>query len=584
MKRAVGYVRVSTDDQIGNESPDIQRDAIAECITQNGWVLIKNYEDLGLSGYDDESRPGFMAMIQGAKNKEFDFVVIKDISRFGRNLLQILGNSKLLEDLGVGVVSISQPVQKGVYGTFMSQLFGGLAELERKVIMDRTQSGKMKKWKRGEIFPGRQSFGYRFDKELKALVPKEVEAELYKRIVSMFLDQGMSQQRIAIKLNEEGLKCKSAGWCAQVIGHIFRNPVYYGECVMNKTSLFKDRKRRRDTEGKTITHENPQSDWINIKVQNPLITKTRWDAIQEKTVFNTHKSKRTTWSHDRWLRDLLICGRCGSKVSPILNGKLQYYVCYCKKAGANALKTLSKHKPNRKRTGGTFEKCDLPSARDSLIEHHVWNELMMVLTIGNFKEVMALFNIDKIENQVEAAEMIIKGFERELKRKETAKSNLDEMLEDENFDKNEYLTKTRKNKEEILTLKAKLTDALAEKQTILETKSQYKAIESFSKNVKLRRSLHEQFQAFDADDRKRLFEGLIDGKITVDWMDITKEDHLGDYDDWKSTPEHGEVVGKSLKLDFQIRWNPMIFQYFADNGKLKVFANNACEDCETLIP
>jgi hypothetical protein len=174
---------------------------------------------------------------------------------------------------------------------------------------------------------------------------------------------------------------------------------------------------------------------------------------------------------------------------------------------------------------------------------------MNTLSLSNYKRVLELFTMDKIDEQKEAVEMQIKGLKRDLKNNLRAKNRLLELLKEDHFDKNRFLEMDRSNAEEMIKLQDKLTEAKNQLVTIDETRNQYKAIESFAKDKKFRRSLHEQFKAFDADDKKRLFEGLIDGQITVNWEDVTVADLLEEFEKW--TPELGEVVDTNLRVDFK---------------------------------
>ena len=87
-------------------------------------------------------------------------------------------------------------------------IFALFAEFEHETIREQMAGGRLSKWKNNNTFVGRPPFGYHWDG--KSVVIDPTEAKIYKRIVTMYVDQRMSFSDITIQLNREGLYCKAS--------------------------------------------------------------------------------------------------------------------------------------------------------------------------------------------------------------------------------------------------------------------------------------------------------------------------------------------------------------------------------------
>jgi len=98
-----GYIRVSTEQQKQDGSHENQRDQLREWADRNGHT-IELFEDIAISGQSDE-RPGYADMMDRAG--EFDAIVVRELSRFGRNLRKVLDDVESLDDQGVEFITLS---------------------------------------------------------------------------------------------------------------------------------------------------------------------------------------------------------------------------------------------------------------------------------------------------------------------------------------------------------------------------------------------------------------------------------------------------------------------------------------------
>jgi site-specific DNA recombinase len=340
--KVAGYGRVSTLGQVDGTSPEEQKRIITEECSRKGWELIHFYSDEGYSG-KNAKRPGFVQLLTDAKKGHFQIVVFTKLDRFGRSMRDILNNLNELSDLGVKIYCVNQPEinSEGVYGKLLMQLLAAFSEFEHSMISERTKQGRKAAWKGKGSIMGSSPYGYKIDREngKKIVIDKE-KKEIYDRIVSMYLDQRMFTNEIALQLTNEKIPPPfnrgSKRWYYSAILRILRNPAYLGEQFYNVHKL----SCKTNAKGKEYyvreKEMNPKDDWVTIKYP-PFITKEKFDAIQARIKQNTRFPLRKFKEYDDHFlleKGLLYCGECGGKMNKMLvkNGKYKQlkYVCYWK--------------------------------------------------------------------------------------------------------------------------------------------------------------------------------------------------------------------------------------------------------------
>ena len=201
--KVVGYGRVSTQGQVNGTSPDEQRQSIeTECIRKN-YDLVHFYSDLAFSGSDDD-RPGLKQLLMDAKTGQFQIVMFTKLDRLGRNLRDIKNILYEISNNGLKFSCVHQPEinNEGIYGNLLLNILAAFAEFERSMIKDRTHNGRMRRWREGKGAIGSLPLGY---KRSNGRIEIDNEgANLYHRIVSMYLYENYSFRDIAVKLAAEG--------------------------------------------------------------------------------------------------------------------------------------------------------------------------------------------------------------------------------------------------------------------------------------------------------------------------------------------------------------------------------------------
>jgi len=129
-----GYIRVSTEQQKQDGSHENQRDQLREWADRNGHT-IELFEDIAISGQSDE-RPGYADMMDRAG--EFDAIVVRELSRFGRNLRKVLDDVESLDDQGVEFITLSGEFDTSTaQGKLLLQVKGAFDEFWSNLAQER---------------------------------------------------------------------------------------------------------------------------------------------------------------------------------------------------------------------------------------------------------------------------------------------------------------------------------------------------------------------------------------------------------------------------------------------------------------
>lgn len=365
-KVVVGYGRVSTQLQADGTSPEEQRQAIQDECQRKGHKLLEFYSDIAFSGKDD-NRPGLQKMLADARARKFQTVMFTKLDRLGRNLRDIKNILHEITDAGLKFTCIQQPEinSVGLYGDLLLNILGAFAEFERSMISDRTQRGRIIKWKEGSVTIGKLPLGYTRTNG-KIEVDKK-QAEVYHRIVSMYLDENYSMNDIALKLAAKGTlspQGRTTKWNTGTVTGILKNPAYTGEQTQNK--------------------DKPKEQWITIKYP-PLITQGRFNQIQARIENQRHKPKKhhEGYATHFMAENFLFCGYCGSRLKKRITYKDNFfYCCYWWETSAKML-LLNKH-----------QKCILKPIDADTVDSDIFDMIVKILSSPSTYAKNWLKNVD----------------------------------------------------------------------------------------------------------------------------------------------------------------------------------------------
>jgi DNA invertase Pin-like site-specific DNA recombinase len=208
--RAIGYVRVSTAEQVSGFGIEAQEYAIREHAKQHGLRLLRVTRDEGQSGSNGlDTRPGLAAELAALEAHEAEMLLVYRYDRLSRDLIMQEITIRQLEAVGVSVVSVTEPEMVDADDhtrTLVRQVLGAVSQYEKAVIRSRMAAGRAAKGAKGGYAYGRPPFGWRaVGGELE---PDEGEQATIARVFQLH-NEGQSLREIAIVLTRENRKPKA---------------------------------------------------------------------------------------------------------------------------------------------------------------------------------------------------------------------------------------------------------------------------------------------------------------------------------------------------------------------------------------
>ena len=277
--RVAAYCRVSTQEEQQVGSFDMQIHHFTKRIEANPqWELVEIYQDEGISATTVEKRLGFQKMIADAVDGKIDLILTKSISRFGRNIVDILENLRTLSALNPPV-SVEFETEGITYtgdgrNNLLISLLAALAEMESQQKSEAIKAGI--RWRMAEgiyKFSVQNTLGFYRD-HFGRLVIEPTEARIVEYIYESCLE-GATPAEIAAALTEQGIKSPMGNdlWSAGTVRSILRNEKYCGDALMQKTYTkdFRTHKSVKNTDLNMYFKENhhtaiiKKEDWIKVQ-------------------------------------------------------------------------------------------------------------------------------------------------------------------------------------------------------------------------------------------------------------------------------------------------------------------------------
>lgn len=328
------YARLSVDGgDRKNESVETQIEIAKEFMRQqDDMVLYECYTDIGKTGTNFE-REGFEKMMQDVRSGKIDCIIVKDLSRFGRNHIET-GNfiEKIFPFLGVRFIAVTDDFDSMNISSQNETLSVNLKNLANEMyardIALKVKASRKEKWEQGSYTGGVAPYGYRAEwvGDKKCLFVEEVTSEIVKKIFEQFLS-GRNMKQIVTWLYEEKILRPTeyhktgqvyAGekellqWNKATVKMILTNPVYMG-CLVQARTCGKDYMMREK-------HDIASDDWsIKEHTHEAIISEDdffRVAAKFEKSSVYCNKngfSKKFPVEEDIFA-DIIFCGECGEKM------------------------------------------------------------------------------------------------------------------------------------------------------------------------------------------------------------------------------------------------------------------------------
>ena len=305
--KIAAYCRVSTEKEAQIDSLEKQIEFFNEFIKKNNYELYKLYADEGISGKQIKHRKQFQAMMQDAKTKKFDKVVVKDVSRFARNTVDLLQSIRELKSYGIQVDFLNNGEVMEGGSEFILTILGAMAQQESANMSKRVKFGKDITAKKGRV--PNLVFGYdKIPGEKYTLKINEEEAKIVKEIFESYVYKGMGTTKIAWELNDRGIRTKKtkSKWVQTSIVRMLKNPIYTGR-VTNKKSEITDfiTGSRKDL---------PEEDWIVADkpemriISDELFNRAQDILAQRSNEFKLNSKREKT---EYVFSTLIYCKHCG---------------------------------------------------------------------------------------------------------------------------------------------------------------------------------------------------------------------------------------------------------------------------------
>jgi site-specific DNA recombinase len=416
------YERLSRDDNMDGESYSIgnQKKLLTKVAKEKGYTNLVHFFDDGISGVTMD-RPGFADMIQQLEQGKAAAVFVKDLSRLGRNYIEV---GRLTEEFfpnhDIRLVAVSDNIDTDEGENELAPIRNLFNEWYARDISKKRRISNKIKGNAGEPM-GQPPYGYIKDPENpKRWIVDEEAAQIVRRIYRMTLE-GVGTEQIAAKLEEDGILTPRAYWQSKGINrpgkvkdlpptHWNSSSVikmlsvqeYCGDILNFKTysKSYKNKKRL----------ENDRENWAIFKdVHEPIIERAVFEQVQQK---RGKMRKRQAKDGERSMfSGLLVCADCGSNLHFHFNQgnpEIKYFNC-------------SNYKGNRGTCGSTHY------VRVDFLEQVVLGEIRRLTKYAGLYEDDFLKEVIGHSRQAEETERRLK--EKELKSLLARDDELDGLFE-----------------------------------------------------------------------------------------------------------------------------------------------------------
>ena len=345
------YARLSNEAS-GEDTLETQVYFLERFVESRGdMVLAGTYSDFGYTGTNYE-RPGFLRLMEDAKRGKVDCIVVKDLSRLGRNYIET-GNliENVFSFLDIRLVAVTDGFDTGKgdgMGVMVASIKNLVNDVYSRDISRKIISAFRTKQRNGEFIGLAAPYGYLKSKENKnRLVVDEGAAPVVRRIFRLYAD-GASMDRIVRILDGDGIDCprkyryrigvtkseryKDSRWGRAAVRTILMNRAYIGDMVQGK--------ERQELCNNIPKHHTDRSEWIVAKgTHEPVVDRELFFRVQgileerqREQAERREKSRVSEHKEENYLKGYMRCGHCGKTFNlsqTMRNGKVTR-VYYCR--------------------------------------------------------------------------------------------------------------------------------------------------------------------------------------------------------------------------------------------------------------
>ena len=337
------YIRLSQEDkdkkyESDSESVINQKELLRNYVKNNNFNLVKEYVDDGFSGTDFE-RPGFKSLLEDINNKKINCVIVKDLSRLGRDhVMTGYYIETFFPENNIRFISILESFDsfKNQASNDSSTFIIACNDYYSKQNSIKIRNVLNEKRKSGKFVGSLPCYGYMRDPEDKGhLIPNPETAPIVKKIFKWRAD-GIGPTEIANRLNKEHVVTPSGykktnyssrlidrdNWNISTVKKILINRIYTGDLVQHTQTKvsYKSKKKIKLDEKLWIVVEN---------THEPLVDKDTFDYVNNLRKRNTRNYEIKTGREKRLLEGKLFCKECGNRLTVLYRKKQDYWSVNC---------------------------------------------------------------------------------------------------------------------------------------------------------------------------------------------------------------------------------------------------------------
>ena len=416
------YCRLSQDDGRDGESNSIsnQKAILSQYAKEHGYLHPEFFVDDGISGTTFD-RPDFQRMQRMAENGEIGTIIVKDLSRFGRETIEMGRLTQVVyPSLGITFIAIQENVNTSTgTGLEMMPFYNIFNEWYAEQTSKKIKAVWKSKADNGERVSAAVPFGYMKSSNYpKQWIVDEPAAKIVRYIFELCL-AGLGPMKIARRLEDEQIICPTEHyyrkgikasnprpqnpyiWDQTTVRHILENRQYTG-CTVNFKSTFVSFKVKKKV-------HIPEEEWQIIpNTQEAIIDDDTFERVQE---LRKHRRRNTATGKTSMFSGLLYCADCGSKLyycaSKSIKDGQEFYRC-------------SQYKENR-------GSCNIHFIRDSVLKKLVLDTIRKVAKYVQEFEPVFLYLFS--EQNTLGREKSIRNMRQNIEKAKTRIKELDMLIE-----------------------------------------------------------------------------------------------------------------------------------------------------------
>ena len=337
------YIRLSQEDkdkkyESDSESVINQKELLRNYVKNNNFNLVKEYVDDGFSGTDFE-RPGFKSLLEDINNKKINCVIVKDLSRLGRDhVMTGYYIETFFPENNIRFISILESFDsfKNQASNDSSTFIIACNDYYSKQNSIKIRNVLNEKRKSGKFVGSLPCYGYMRDPKDKGhLIPNPETAPIVKKIFKWRAD-GIGPTEIANRLNKLHVVTPSGykktnyssrlidrdNWNISTVKKILINRIYTGDLVQHTQTKVSYKSKKKITLDEKL--------WIVVEnTHEPLVDKDTFDYVNNLRKRNTRNYEIKTGREKRLLEGKLFCKECGNRLTVLYRKKQDYWSVNC---------------------------------------------------------------------------------------------------------------------------------------------------------------------------------------------------------------------------------------------------------------